>query len=66
MNKINTINKRIFTIIVMMFILLSTLLINSVIAYDTEMKSESDYDEIGTNVGDTAQTTYEDLVNYVI
>ncbi len=64
MNKINTFSKRIFAIILTIFILLSTLIINNVVAYTTEMKSESDYDEIGTNVGDTAQTTYEDLVKY--
>ena len=64
MSKVNTFNKKIVAILITLLIIISTLLINNVVAYTTEMKSESDYNEIGTNVGDTAQTTYEDLVKY--
>lgn len=64
MSKVNTFSKKLIAILITLLIIISTLLINNVVAYTTEMKSESDYPEIGTNVGDTAQTTYEDLVKY--
>lgn len=64
MNKVNSFNKKLISVLMLLVIIISALTINQVIAYTTEMKSESDYDEIGTNIGDTAQTTYEDLVKY--
>ena len=64
MSKVNTFSKKLIAILITLLIIISTLLINNVVSYTTEMKSESDYPEIGTNVGDTAQTTYEDLVKY--
>ena len=64
MNKIKNLNKKLIIVLLVLLFIMSTLFINNISAYTTEMKSESDYNEIGTDVGDTAQTTYEDLVRY--